>query len=420
MSDIDGWLLGSGLICYCIAAISSGAEAALMFLNQKKVQELDLDNPRIKRLNRLAQDYEKTMLALLIAKNLFFIVGILSLSSIVLGEFSGILSGVVLACLVLGSILFVLVTPRLFANSHFERAAIGLSRFVLLIKGVLTPLTWLFYHYRRFLIWLFHLKKGVSITERELLDFLDEANKEGTIEEHERDLIQSAIEFEDLQVEDVLTPRVDLVAIKDNASAAEIEMKFVDSGFSRLPVYAQDIDHIIGFIHIKDFYRKMMHQSMSLKECLKPVIYIAQQMSIASVLTQLQIGKTHIAIVIDEYGGTMGIVTLEDIIEELVGEIWDEYDQVIEYVVPLSESSYLVNCELGLQKFFDEFELDEDSDAYDATLVNGWLIQEMGRLPKPGDTFVFKNLTIVVMHVNHKKVLDIRVDVESEKGKDNE
>lgn len=405
-------LLITGIVLLVLASIYIGLESAFGFINQSKLDDIrTLKTKQSERLIALCSQYESLMLSLLLAKNICLIIGSYLCLALLLSL--SLEPASIIICLVILLIILIIavITPKIFANAYPVGMALRFSVLTQITKIVLTPIIGLSHQWKALITWMFKLSEGKVITERELLYFLDEAEKEGSIEEHEKDLIQSAIEFENQKVEDVLTPRVDLVAISDEETTESIEEKFEKSGFSRLPVYQGTVENIIGFIHEKDYYREMRLGNMSLSNIVKSVIYVTPQMSIAAVLTQLQLGKTHIAVVIDEYGGTMGIVTLEDIIEELVGEIWDEYDKVIEYIIPIRDHVYRVNCELGLQKFFDEFDLHSDYDDYDATLVNGWVIQMMGELPKVNDQFKFENIIITILSVSNKKVLDIMVEV---------
>ena len=232
---------------------------------------------------------------------------------------------------------------------------------------------------------------------------VEEARMEGGIDENEGDLIRNAIEFTDLEVSDIVTPRVDVVAVNKDMSREEVAAVFKNSGFSRLPVYEGTIDNIVGVLLNKDFF----NTNGDIKSIVKPILYIPFSTKISALLALLQKSKTHIAVVTDEFGGTAGIVTLEDILEELVGEIWDEHDDVIEEVVPLEDGSYLVNGSANTGKLFELLHEDEPEDV--SSSVSGWVLEQVGKIPNEGDKFVFEGAEITVTKMDSRRVVEIRV-----------
>ena len=237
---------------------------------------------------------------------------------------------------------------------------------------------------------------------------MDQAESEGGLDQHESKLIRAAIEFHDLEVEEILTPRVDIVAVEDTDSMEEIAKIFAENGYSRLPVYHEDIDNIIGVIHEKDFHAARYRGLTSVKEMLGPMLYTTGNTKISELLRILQREKAHMVIVVDEYGGTEGLVTLEDIVEELVGEIWDEHDEVIEEFRKQSDGSYLVACSADLDDLYDLFDM-KPSEEYDASSVSGWVMEEIGWVPDVGDRFQADGLDVCVTRVEHRRVMEIRV-----------
>jgi CBS domain containing-hemolysin-like protein len=261
---------------------------------------------------------------------------------------------------------------------------------------------------------LFHAGGSRPITEDELLTMVEEAETEGGIDGEQSELIQNAIEFNDLEAWDVLTPRVDIKAIESDESEEEVEKMFLETGFSRLPVYENDLDSIIGVLNQKDFHNFIKGGRASISEYVKPVIFVAGSMKIAQLLKKLQTVKTHIAIIVDEYGGTYGLVTMEDIIEELVGEIYDEHDAVeLQDVVQQQDGSYRVLCGTNIDKMFDYFDVEEEVDA---TTVNGWVVLQLDKLPEVGDKFTYeadyKRFNVIVTKADNKKALEINMTVE--------
>ena len=237
---------------------------------------------------------------------------------------------------------------------------------------------------------------------------VDQAENEGGLDEHESDLIRAAIEFNDLEVSEILTPRVDLIAVEEDETMEKVASLFVESGYSRLPVYNDTIDNIIGVIHEKDFYAARYRGETMICNLKSPVIYTTAGTKISELLRVLQTRKAHMAVVVDEYGGTVGIVTLEDILEELVGEIWDEHDEVIEMFQKQEDGSFLIACSANLDDMYDLFEVKGECEA---ATVSGWVLEQVGRVPEEGDHFQAEGLDVKVTKVEHRRVLEIRVEV---------
>ena len=250
---------------------------------------------------------------------------------------------------------------------------------------ILAPFNFAFMGLKALLSKIFKSSGDKSITEEELITIIDEAETGGGIDKHESELIRSAIEFNDLDVVDIIKPRVQVVAVSSDMSPEEILKVFDDNGFSRLPVYNDDIDNIVGVINEKDFH-KSYGKITDIKSITKPILYTTPTTKISALLRQLQKQKSHIAIVIDEYGGTLGIVTLEDILEELVGEIWDEHDEVIEPIKRVGENTYRVLCTTSLDDMFKFFRINRNGKDYVSNTVSGWVIEELGRLPAEGSS----------------------------------
>ena len=212
-----------------------------------------------------------------------------------------------------------------------------------------------------------------------------------------------------MEVKDILVPRINVIAIPTDATKQEIKKVFDAERYSRIPVYKDTIDSIVGFIHEKDFYRNYFKQDFNLKDMMQKVEFVVEHTKISVLLKKLQAKKVHMAVVLDEYGGTLGIVTVEDIIEELVGEIYDEYDDDAELIKDLGGNVYLINCSLELTEFFEHFDLNDDDEEFDANTVAGWITEKLGELPQTGKKFGYKNLSVEVTKSTLKKVNEIKV-----------
>ena len=255
---------------------------------------------------------------------------------------------------------------------------------------------------------IFKVKKEATVTEEDIITIVSEAENEGEIDSDESEIIKSAITFNDIDVASVLTPRVKVVAIEKNLSKEEIFQTFKNSGFSRIPVYEENIDHIIGIINQKDFYEKVMLDTYDIESIIVPVKYITSHSIVADVLKILQSEKSHIAIVVDDFGGTEGIITVEDILEELVGEIYDERDSVTENITKLSDNKYLIKGLVEIDELPEEFKFDGE---YDFTTVAGWIINTLEKIPEVGDSFVKDGLSVTVQSMTANRIDDILIEV---------
>ena len=258
---------------------------------------------------------------------------------------------------------------------------------------------------------IFHSSDSQAVTEEELLTIVDEAEQEGGIDTQEGSLIRNAIEFTETQAIDVLTPRIDLTAVSVDDSKEDIAAVFAETGYSRIPVYRDSIDHIIGILYQKDFHNYVYHTDRDISSIIRPAIYVTENKLIGELLQDLQKNKSHLAVVMDEFGGTVGIVTMEDILEELVGEIWDEHDEVVEEIKQTGEQKYEVLGNTNVQKLFEMLDIDKELDV---VTVSGWVMDELARIPEVGDTFQYENVSVRVLAMDGKRVEKIQVIVTPE------
>ena len=287
-------------------------------------------------------------------------------------------------------------------------SATAVSPMLNLLMVLFTPLTWLFSQWKRLLGHFVHSTEEDTITEGELMTMVSEAENDGELTDRESELIRSAIEFDDVEVEEILTPRVDVVAVEDNTSLDEVAQTFAESGYSRLPVYHDTIDNIIGVVHEKDFYLARLKKETSLEELVKPTLYTTGSTQISQLLRTLREQHHHLAVVVDEYGGTEGIITLEDILEELVGEIWDEHDEATEDFHKQSDGSWIVLGSASVDDLFETLGLPEDEDI-DSNTVNGLVQEKTCHLPKVGDRFTLGGYDGVVTRTAKRRVTEVRL-----------
>jgi CBS domain containing-hemolysin-like protein len=364
---------------------------------------------KAKEVLACTKDFDKLLSTILIGNNIVNI-SAASISTVLFtrfwGELGPTLSTVVLTLVVL---VFAEISPKSLAKENPEQFAVALLPVIKFFMTLLTPLTFLFSLWKVLLRKVFHLHQEGGITEEELITMVDQAETEGGLDEDESDLIRAAIEFNDLEVSEILIPRVDITAVEDTASIAELSALFAESGYSRIPVFHETIDNIVGVVHEKDLHAAMHRGETKLTAVMSQVLFVSASTKISDLLRILQKQKCHMVIVVDEYGGTDGLATLEDILEELVGEIWDEHDEVIEEFRPQEDGSYLIACSANLETLFERFELGEED--FDCTTVSGWVLAQVGRLPDVGDHFVYENLDVTVTRVENRRVMEIRVVV---------
>jgi CBS domain containing-hemolysin-like protein len=397
------------LLLVVMSSYFSAAETAFTSLNRIRLKNrADNGNLRAARALALAEDYDRLLSSILIGNNIVNITATTIATVLCTRWFRQYGPTVATVALTIIILVFGEVTPKSLAKESPEDVAMLVTPLLRFFVVVLTPANFLFTQWKWLLSQVFRRRGEDGITEEELVGMVEQAEHEGGLDEHESDLIRNAIEFNDMEVSEVLTPRVDLVAVEEDAGMDRAAALFAESGYSRLPVYRESIDNIVGVIHEKDFYAARYRGETSLAALRAPVIYTTGNTQIAQLLRILQTQKAHMAVVVDEYGGTVGIATLEDILEELVGEIWDEHDEVIETFQKQPDGSYLIACSADLDDMYDLFQV---KGVCDAATVSGWVMEQVGRVPEVGDRFQAEGLDVTVTKVEHRRVLEIRVEV---------
>ena len=392
------------------SAFFSASETAFSSLNQIRLKSRAEDgDASAARVLAMAEKYDKLLSTILIGNNIVnnaaASIGTILFTRALGAERGATMSTIVLTIVVL---IFGEVTPKSLAKEMPETVATAVSPMLNLLMVLFTPLTWLFSQWKRLLGHFVHSTEEDTITEGELMTMVSEAENDGELTDRESELIRSAIEFDDVEVEEILTPRVDVVAVEDNTSLDEVAQTFAESGYSRLPVYHDTIDNIIGVVHEKDFYLARLKKETSLEELVKPTLYTTGSTQISQLLRTLREQHHHLAVVVDEYGGTEGIITLEDILEELVGEIWDEHDEATEDFHKQSDGSWIVLGSASVDDLFETLGLPEDEDI-DSNTVNGLVQEKTCHLPKVGDRFTLGSYDGVVTRTAKRRVTEVRL-----------
>lgn len=403
------------VILVMFSAYFSATETAFSSMNRTKLKTMaEKGDQKAKRALELSEKYDQLLSTILIGNNIVNITAA-SVATVffvrLIGDAGVTLSTVVLTIVVL---VFGEISPKSIAKDCPEKFAMFSAPFIGALIWLLTPLTFLFSQWKKLLSRLLRMESESGMSQEELLMLVEEVQQDGSIDENEGELLTNVIEFSNISAEDILTHRGDLEAVSVDAKKSEIAEVFQTSKFSRILVYKESIDNIIGVIHLKDFYTGMGVTEKSISEILSPVIFVLQNEKIDNMLEKLQKSKSHLAVVLDEYGGTYGIVTMEDILEELVGEIWDEHDEVIEDIRLCGKDTYLVNAGMDLDDFCERFDIQTDSES---SLLSGWIMEQMEKVPDAGESFHYQGLTITIASVEHHRISEVRVKIDEKNEK---
>ena len=401
------------VVLIALSAFFSASETAFSSVNKIRLKNYASDgNRKAERALKIAEDFDRMLSAILIGNNIVNIASA-SIGTVIFTKLFGVagaaISTVVMtvAVLIFGEIL-----PKSYAKENSEKVTMSFAAPLNAVMFVLTPLVWIFTKLQS----LVKSKKGEedapSVTQEELKFIIEEIEDEGVLQESESELLQSALEFQEITVDEILTPRVDLVAADVNDSVEEIKALFMEHRYSRIPIYEKTVDSIIGVLWERDFFRELINgNDVDIRGLTRKTIFVPEKQLISSLMRELQMSKIHMAVVTDSYGGTVGIVTLEDIVEELVGEIWDEKDEVVETVVKVAENEYIVDADLNIFDMLEELEIEIKDFEPESNTVGGWVLEEMKKIPEQGESFEYEMLTVTIEEVGEKRVEKIRVKV---------
>jgi len=415
------------LICVLLVVLSSffsATETAYSAVNKTKLRVRAQDGDKgAKNALELTEKYDRLLTTILIGNNIVNIL-LATLSTLIFSKLyngnealGATVSTVVSTVVVL---IFGEIAPKMIAKEKSEGTAIFTGYIIRFFIIILYPLSFIFSGLKILLKKVFKLNGDDKITEEELITIVEEAQEDGALDKEEQQLITDAIEFNDVLVEDILVPRVGVVAVNIDMPMETIKKMFLEHTFSRMPVYSGTIDTIVGMIHNIDFFTALERGDKNIKNVITATAVATEHMKISTLLRSMQKQKVHMAVVVDEYGGTLGIATLEDILEELVGEIWDEHDEIVNYFSKIDDVTYMVDGRAELDKFFELFGMDDEADEFDSQTVSGWVIERCGLIPKKFETFEYKKLTVIVNKITQRKVLDIKVVINPDWSDENE
>lgn len=423
MDSGQAGLLLAIIVLIAFSAFFSASETSFTSVNKVRLLNMeDQGNKRASAVLKMSENYDKLLSTILVGNNIVNILAT-SLSSVLFASLiinnASLATTVSTIVMTITVLIFGEITPKMLAKMRPESVAMAFCPILKFFSVVLFPITIIFSGWKALIGKIFKTERTATVTEGELITIVETAESEGELKEHESQLIRSAIEFEDLDVKDIMIPRVNVVAVDDSADMDAIYNKFTESGYSRIPVFHETIDSVIGIIHEKDFYAILHDGGNSVKDIIQPSVCVSDSMKISTVLRMLQKAKVHMAIVIDEFGGTEGIVTLEDILEELVGEIYDEHDEVEELFRPQPDGSFLVSGNENVDEMYEKLELDPPEDI-DSTTVSGYVVELMDKIPVVGeavenDSLRFEVTKATAKHVHEVRVTFIKKDDEEQK-----
>ena len=406
-------------VCLALSAYCSATETAFSSANTTRLRTLaEKGSGNAALALKLLEQYDRLLSTILIGNNIVNI-ATASIGTVLFvrhyGDAGATISTVVVTVVVL---IFGEISPKSIAKDCAEKCAMLSAPILRVLIWVLMPLNLLFSLWKKLLAKVFRLNTDSKMSQEELLMLVDEVQQDGSIDRDEGELLKNAIGFSEQEAQDILIHRVDLAALPVTASKEEVAALFTQTKYSRLLIYQDSIDHILGTVHQKDFYIGCGVTDQPLSDIISPPVFALENEPIRALLKKLQQAKTHVAVVVDEYGGTCGIVTMEDILEELVGEIWDEHDEEEVFLRKIAPDTWLVDAGMDFDDFAEFFQLKTDSEMVS---VSGWVMEQFGRVPEAGDSFVFENLTVRVTRVENHRIEEIQVTREesAEPDKDN-
>lgn len=405
-------------VCLALSAYCSATETAFSSANTTRLRTLaEKGSGNAALALKLLEQYDRLLSTILIGNNIVNI-ATASIGTVLFvrhyGDAGATISTVVVTVVVL---IFGEISPKSIAKDCAEKCAMLSAPILRVLIWVLMPLNLLFSLWKKLLAKVFRLNTDSKMSQEELLMLVDEVQQDGSIDRDEGELLKNAIGFSEQEAQDILIHRVDLAALPVTASKEEVAALFTQTKYSRLLIYQDSIDHILGTVHQKDFYVGCGVTDQSLSDIISPPVFALENEPIRALLKKLQQAKTHVAVVVDEYGGTCGIVTMEDILEELVGEIWDEHDEEEVFLRKIAPDTWLVDAGMDFDDFAEFFQLKTDSEMVS---VSGWVMEQFGRVPEAGDSFVFENLTVRVTRVENHRIEEIQVTREESAEPDKE
>ena len=403
------------IILLALSAFFSSAETAFTTVNHIRIRTLiDEGNKRAVIVSDIIAHSQKMLSAILIGNNIVNISASALATSLTIKIWGNYATGITTGVLTIVVLIFGEITPKTTATVYSEKFALVYAPVIKVLMTVLTPVIYVVDVLAGFFLRLFHIdtkNHKKTITETELRTFVNVSHEEGVIESDERQIINNLYDIGDAEANDVMIPRIDMVAADITTGYDEILALFRETMYSRIPVYEEEQDNVVGILYHKDFYNYVNNSDMTIREAVKPVLFTTKHKNISELLKELQVKHMHIAVIVDEFGCTVGILTLEDILEELVGEIWDEHDEVVREVEPLSENVYRVSGKTNVERLFESLGYEQE---FDVQTVSGWIMELLERIPEAGDTVDYRNMHLTVESMKEKRVDTVRLEISPE------
>lgn len=404
------------ILLIIMSAFFSATETAFSSVNKIRLKhEASNGNKKAARALKIAENFDKTLTTILVGNNIVNILST-SLGTVICTELFGAKGvGIATAAMTVLILIFGEIMPKSLAKENAEKFALSFGGLLNVFIVVLTPVTFIFRGLKNLVSKLFKSGSDApSVTEDELKYIIDEIEEEGVLEEQESDLVRSALEFDDKNVSEVLIPRVRITAVEKNDSLEHIRELFFTEQYSRMPVYEKNIDNIIGFIHERDFFKLTVsdEHAEGIESIIHEVIYITEFQTVSEVLARMQKEKIHMAIIKDQYGGTYGMVTMEDLIEELLGEIYDETDEEDHSFIKISDNEYDAAADFNLREFEEKLGLPEDTIKSESYTLGGWALELFGRIPQAGDEVKDGVFTLKVLEAEENRIIRLKITVD--------
>lgn len=414
MGDLPLSLIFLLIVLILLSAFFSASETAFSSVNKIRLKNyVDEKRRGSKKALYIAENFDRALSTILVGNNIVNIAAA-SISTKVATDLFGGNTGLVISTVGMTILILIFgeVLPKSFAKEHAESFSLLVSDVLYMLIQLFTPITALLVMLKQLVSKLFGNQKTdvPSVTEEELKVMVNLSEEEGVIDNKEKELVHRSLDFNDILVGEIFTPRIDIVAVEVNQPIEEIRDIFLQERYSRVPVYEGDIDNVIGILSESDFFSQLVQgKKVNVRELLRTPLFVVESMRISTLLPELQKSKVHMAIVIDEFGGTSGLITLEDILEQIVGEIWDEHDEAVKTFQKINDYEYEFNAELPLDEFCDILGIDElESSSH---TLGGWVFEMFERIPTVGESFEYESLTVTVRQVENRRIRKVLVRI---------
>ncbi len=397
-----------------LSAVCSATETAFSSCNRIRLKKMaDGGSKSAAKALKICDDFDKALTAILIGNNVVNIASSALATVFFTEKFGSGSVGIATAVMTVLVLIFGEILPKSLAKENSEKFSVFMAAPLSAFMFIITPLIWIFTGIKKLVVKLVGSKdESPSVTEEELKYIIEEIEDEGVLEEQESDLVRSALDFDEITINSIFVPRVSVAAVDVEDDIEEIKELFLKTKYSRLPVYEKDIDHIIGVIHQADFFEMYVSKGKKdIRRILNEPIYITESRKISETLQTMQKEKVHMAVVLDQYGGTAGICTLEDIIEELVGEIYDESDEEDTSFVRISENCFEVSAELSVSDFLERAGLDEKAIETERHSVGGWIMELLDRIPEEGECVFSPPFEMEIKMQDDQKIGRVRITI---------